>query len=239
MHSPFDRVSAAWFPQDQLKFLAGARCRSDVSVYLSGERAWVTWPAGNEEVWQALLPTPDCEFYEERDGLWFQLGHRLPQAGFPPKGEAKKLDAILFPAPAHAQLPVTRALAPVHLQLVVADEVRPTAAMRCSLADLQPWADQATTKQLADCQAACCDDHVILRGPHLPPVPGADRFWGSRVWIPLGMRPKPNLPETALRAAAEVSLGEILLLTPQGAEAIPEDAFAMVTRAGLRLVQRR
>jgi hypothetical protein len=239
MHSPFDRVSAAWLPQVQLKFLAGARCRSDVSVILTGDRAWVTWPAGNEEVWQALLPTPECEFYEEREGLWFQLGNRLPTAGLPPRGELKKLDAILFPAPAQAELSPSRTLAPVRLQLVPSDELRPTAALRCSIADLHPWAEQATTKQLADCQAACCEDKVILRGPRLPAVPDAERFWGSRVWIPLGSRPEPDLPETALRAAAEVSLGEILLLTPSGAEAIPEDAFAPVTRASLRLSRSR
>lgn len=239
MHSPFDRVSAAWLPQLHLKFLAGARCRTDVSVILSGERAWVAWPAGNEEVWQALLPAPDCEFYEERDGLWFELGHRLPTSGFPPRGEAKKLDAILYPAPARAELPPTRTIAPVGLQLVPAEECRPTAALRCNIDDLQTWAEQATTKQLTDCQAACCENKVILRGPRLPAVLEAERFWGSRVWIPLGLCPEPNLPETALRAAAEVSLGEILLLTRQGAEAIPEDAFAPVTRAGLRLSRLR
>jgi hypothetical protein len=235
MPSPFDRVSAAWLPQVHLKFLAGARCRSDVWVTLFEDRAWVTWPAGNEEIWQTLLPAPDCEFFEERDGLWFELGNRLPTAGFPPRGEAKKLDAILFPAPAQAESPPSRNLVPVRLQLAAFEELRPTAALRCSLADLHPWAEQATTKQLADCQAACCEDKVILRGPRLPAVPAAERFWGDRVWIPLGMRAEPNLPETALRAAAEVSLGEILLLTEDGAEAIPEDAFAPVTRAGLRL----
>jgi hypothetical protein len=239
MHSPFDRVSAAWLPQLHLKFLAGARCRTDVAVILSGDRAWVTWPAGNEDVWQALLPAPDCEFYEERDGLWIRLGHRLPKSGFPPQGEFKNLDAILFPAPAQAELAPTRTLAPVRLQLIPTEEIRATAALRCSVNDLQAWAEQATTKQLADCQAACCEDKVLLRGTRLPAVPGAERFWGSRVWIPLGLRPEPNLSETALRAAAEVSLGEILLLTPQGAETIPEDAFAPVTRAGLRLLRRR
>jgi hypothetical protein len=239
MHSPFDRASAAWLAQVHLKFLAGARCRSDISVVLAGDRAWVTWPAGNEEVWRALLPAPECEFYEERDGLWFHLGKRLPTAGFPPRGESKKLDAILFPAPAQSELPSSRTLAPVRLHLVPAAVLRPTTALRCPIAELQPWAEQATTRQLSNCQAACCEDKVILRGPRLPAVPGAERYWGSRVWIPLGFHPEPNLPETALRAATEVSLGEILLLTTQGAEAIPEDAFAPVTRSGLRLMQRR
>jgi hypothetical protein len=65
-------------------------------------------------------------------------------------------------------------------------------------------------------------------------VPDAQRFWGERVLTPLGFRPEPELPETALRAAAEVSLGELLVLTESGAEAIPEDAFAPLTRAAMR-----
>ncbi|HEV3144394.1 MAG TPA: hypothetical protein VGZ47_10955 [Gemmataceae bacterium] len=239
MNSPFFRVSAAWLPQLHLKFLAGVRCRADVVVLLAGDRAWVTWPAGIEEVWEALLPAPDCEFYEEYGGLWFRLGSRLPTSAFPPKGETKSLDAILFPAPAHAELPPVLSSPPIKLHLVPDDHARPTSALCCSISDLQFWAEQATTKELADCQAACFGERLILRGHRLPAVPLAERFWGSRVWIPLGFRPEPNLPESALRAAAEVSLGEILLLTAQSAEAIPEDAFAPVTRAGLRLLKRR
>jgi hypothetical protein len=239
MDSPFDRVCAAWLPQTHLKFLAGVRCRTDVSVITSGERAWVTWPTGIEEVWQALLPAPACEFYQEHNGLWYKLGSRLPATGFPPKGEAKSLDAVLFPAPAQAELPPALAAKPVRLTLVADDKVRPTAALRCSITDLQDWADRATTKELADCRAASCGESIFLRGSRLPAVLGAKRYWGERVWIPLGFRPEPNLPETALRAAAEVSLGEILVLTQQGAEAVPEDAFAPVMRAGLRLSRLR
>src|SRR5262249_45486433 len=123
MDLPLDRVSAAWLPQVQLKHLAGMRCRSDVSVILTGEKVWVTWPAGMEEVWQALLRAAECEFFEERVRFWFRLGSRVPAFGFPPKGEPKSLDAILFPAPAHAELPPVLSSAAVRLQLVPDDQV--------------------------------------------------------------------------------------------------------------------
>jgi hypothetical protein len=237
MASPFELVCAAWLPQSELKFLAGVRCRADVYVILATERAWVTWPAGIEEVWQALLPARDCEFYEEHERLWFRLGSRLPVTTLPPAGEARALDKVLVPAAAQAELPPVLSSAPVRLDLTHSDEFQATAALRCSILDLCDWAERATTKELTECQAARHNNQVLIRGRTLPSVPQAERFWGGRVWIPLGLRPEPNLPETALRAAAEVSLGEILLLTLDGAEAISEEAFVPVTRAGLRLLR--
>jgi len=239
MNLPFDKVAAAWLPQVQLRYLAGVRCRSDVVAILTGEKAWVTWPAEIDEVWQALLPCPECEFYEERDHSWYRLGRRLPALEFPPKGEPKSLDAILFPAPAQSVLPPVLSSVAVRLQLVADDRVRPTSALRCSIAYLQEWADSATGKELADCQAAYCGELVVLRGGRLPGIPTAERFWGKRVWMPLGFCPEPNLPESAVRAAAEVSPDELLLLTQNGAEAIPEGLFAPVTRAGVQLLRRR
>src|SRR5262245_26791634 len=118
MDLPFDRVAAAWLPQAQLKYLAGVRCRSDILAILTGENAWVTWPAGIDDVWQALLPAPKCEFYEGRDHLWFRLGSRLPAFEFPPQGEPKSLDAILFPAPAQTVLPPVLSSVPARFQLV-------------------------------------------------------------------------------------------------------------------------
>jgi hypothetical protein len=98
------------------------------------------------------------------------------------------------------------------------------------------WAEQAPAANLSACRAARCKERVILRGDRLPPLPDAERFWGGRVWLPLGYRAEPDLPETALRAAAEVSLGEILLVTRDGAEAIPEQAFEPLTRSAARLL---
>src|SRR5436305_1460283 len=111
MPSPLDRAGAALLPLGGLAVLAGGRCRGDVQVVVDGQRAWVSWPAGEAEVWEPLL-------------------------------------------------------------------------------------------------------------------------------APLGLGAEPDLLETALRAAAEVSLNELLLLTPGGAEAIPESAFEPLSLAGVRLAAR-
>jgi hypothetical protein len=77
----------------------------------------------------------------------------------------------------------------------------------------------------------------LLRGERLPAIVEAERFWGGRVLVPLGFRVEPDLPETAIRAAAAVSPNEVLILTPDGAETVPEQAFAPLTRARARMIK--
>src|SRR5262249_55019067 len=84
-------------------------------------------------------------------------------------------------------------------------------------------------------RAARCGDRLLLRGDRLPAIPAAERFWGGRVLVPLGFRVEPDLPETAIRAAAGGSLNEMLILTADGAGAGREEGFAPLTRAGARL----
>src|SRR5262245_6653050 len=103
MPSPLDRAAAALLPREGLAALAGVRCRDDVQVIVDGERAWATWPAGTEAVWRELLAVPGVVFFERRDGHWHALGRRLPRFDVPPSGEPRPLDALLVPAPVHAE----------------------------------------------------------------------------------------------------------------------------------------
>jgi hypothetical protein len=236
MASPFDRVGAAFLPVDGLAALAAVRVRGDVSIVTAGPNAWVTWLPGVEQVWQRLLAVPGAEFFEHRNGHWYPLGQSLPRFDLPPRGEPRRLDAVLFPSPLQPAPPGEFQGAPVTLRLAPSDIARPTVAIRVPIANLIPWAEQAPSAELSACRAARCGERVILRGDKLPAVTDAERFWGGRVWLPLGFRAEPDLPETAIRAAAEASLGEILLITEDGAEAIPEDAFQPLTRSAARLL---
>ena len=69
----------------------------------------------------------------------------------------------------------------------------------------------------------------------LTPIPGAVRYWGGDVLVPLGHRPEPDLAPETLRAAAGASAEELLVLDGGGAEVVPRAAFAPLTRAGVRL----
>jgi hypothetical protein len=60
------------------------------------------------------------------------------------------------------------------------------------------------------------------------------RFWGTRLLVPLGLRVEPALPEPVLLDALRVSEQELLVLDPRGGEVIPQDAFRPLKRAGVR-----
>jgi hypothetical protein len=234
MPSPLDRATAALLPPDGLAALAGVRCRDDVRVVVGGERAWVTWPAGTEVVWRALLAVRGIVFFEQREGRWHALGRRLPRFDVPLRGEPRRLDEFLFPAPVRAVPVPAKAGAPASLRIVPSDRVRPASALRASLMQILPWAEATLAAELWACRAAVCGDSIMLRGARLPAIPSAERFWGGRVLVPLGFRPEPDLPESALRAAATVGPDDLLVLTEAGAEAIPESAFEPLTRAAVR-----
>jgi hypothetical protein len=102
------------------------------------------------------------------------------------------------------------------------------------LAELVAWAEAAPSAALSALRGAIAGGRVLVRGEWLPPLAG-ERFWGERVLVPLGLVPAPGVAEAVLREAAGMSLNELLVLTPKGAEAIAESAFERLSRARLRL----
>ena len=88
------------------------------------------------------------------------------------------------------------------------------------------WADGALTADIEALTAARRGGEVWLTGEQLPALAGGERFWGKRVLVPLGFRPDPDWPESALLAAAECGDDEALILTADGAEVLPRSAFA-------------
>jgi len=239
MPSPLDRAAAALLPTAGLAALAGLRCRDDVRIVVHGERAWATWPPGETSVWRALLAAPGIQFFERRGDQWHELGYHLPRFDVPFPGEPRRLDALIFPAPIEPVPPRLVMITPVQLGIVPGESPRPTTALRAKFVDLMPWIDAAPSAELQACRGATCGDQVLLRGPRLPTLPRAERFWGQRVLAPVGMRPDPDLPEAALREAADVALDELLILTQRGAEAIAESLLQPLTRAALRIASLR
>ncbi len=73
-----------------------------------------------------------------------------------------------------------------------------------------------------------------MLGDRLPAIAGAVRFWGRTVFLPLGFRCEPSLPESALRDALDLSSDEMVLLREDGVEIVNRGVFRPASRAALR-----
>jgi hypothetical protein len=221
-----------------LPVLAEVRCLSGVRVALANESAWVRWQAPGEAVLRRLFPVVGVVLFVRRDGHWYRPGCLLPDFAVPNDLDYRPLSHILTPAPAVPFPPPRMNLRPVPLKLMSEDCPRQTTALECGLVELSAWVDTVSNFRLAALSAAHCQGRVLLRGSRLPLLPATRRYWGEAVLVPLGLRPEPNLPESALREALAVGEGDILLLDAGRVEVVPGSAFRPLTRAGLRLAGR-
>jgi hypothetical protein len=237
MATPLDNVSCASLPPGALAVLSDLRCRPDVRVAWVGERAWVYWPAGEEEVLRRVLPVPGAELYERRGEHWYRPGQSLPAFDLPEEPSTQSLERALTPAPFQPVPPDRPEIRPVGLRLVREAVARPAAALRCTLAALAAWAETATSHQLGSLRAARSGQNVLLLGARLPVIAGAERFWGRRVLVPLGHRVEPALPESALYEALGVEEGAIVLFSEAGVEIVPRGAPQPLSRAAVRLAR--
>jgi hypothetical protein len=232
---PWADVRAARLPVGGLAALAPVRCRPSVTVHVADGHAWVVWPAVDDGLVRCLRPVRGVEFFANRDGRWFRFGHRLPTDERPPITGGTPLDRTVVPAVVAPLAPPAATDLPVRLCVVRGGRPREVTACRCPLRELARWADTATTLEIEPVRAARYGHRALLLGSRLPTVRGGERFWGERVLVPVGYRPEPDLPEPLLREACRVTHDELVLLDADGAETIPERAFAPLTRAGLRL----
>ena len=232
-------TSAARLPATSLATLAAVRDRADVRVHANGPDAWVRWSPSRLDVVRCLLPVPGVELFTHRDGLWFRLGCRVPTADTPPDGDGRSVAGVLVPARIEPVPPEPAPGPPVVLRVIRGGSPRPATALACATDDLHRWADAATTAELAAIRAARSEGRAVLLGTRLPTVTGATRFWGDDFLVPIGYRPEPDLPPAVLRSAVGAGGDDLVLLDEDGADVIPREAFAPLTRAGLRLALRK
>jgi hypothetical protein len=228
-------ICCASLPLAGLPALAELRCLAGVRVAVDGERAWLRWPAEEKAIALAVLVIRGAVLYAEREGQWFRLGSRLPAPGWPAHLPSRPLHDVLVPAPVEPAAVSLTPLRPARLGLVRDSHPRETSALRCSLAALAAWADRAPTAQLAAISGIRSGNEAVLRGRGLPPLPCAQRYWGERVLAPLGYRPEPELPETALLAALDAGDEGVAILENEGVELLPLNAFEPLSRSGVRL----
>jgi hypothetical protein len=230
-----DDVSMASLPTRSLPALAPLRTHAGLEATAKGERLWLRWRAGDEEVFRCLLPIPGVVFYTRRENGWNRLGESLPAFDAPATWDGRPLLTLLSPAPVEPIAPALKPSGPVAFRLVRDPVPRPASALRCPLAALVRWADVALTADIESLRAARLADAALLLGERLPPIPDGERYWGGQVLTPLGFRPDPALPESALRSLLGLGEHDVALLGGAGAEIVPGDALQPLTRAGVRL----
>jgi hypothetical protein len=230
-----DQACCACLPLKALPALASLRRLENIEATLDQERIWLRWPAGRDEVIREVFSVPGVKLFVREEGLWRRYGSRLPSFGLPVDSGMKPLYQLLMPAPFQPEAPAPPLIKARTLGLVPNDQRQETTALASELSKLAQWADRATSHELGSVHAACCEERVVLRGAVLPLLPGATRYWGDRLLIPIGHRPEPALNERALLEALGVTEAEIAILQDREVELIPRAAFAPVSRAGIRL----
>jgi MoxR-vWA-beta-propeller ternary system domain bpX2 len=240
-----DDVCCACLPAEALPLLAGLRTVSGIRAARArspgGDRVWLRWDAGRDEILRQLLPIEGIELFAQREKLWYRPGQALPTFVVPVESESQSLAALIVPSRCEPEPADKRTIVPVSFRLVRDEQPRTATACVCAPADLARWADQATTRELSALRAACTPGsanpaRVLVLGAPPPSVADGLRYWGQRILTPLGWRPDPLLPEKSLAEALGTTPEEIVIVHEEGIEIVPLEVLAPLTRAGLRLL---
>lgn len=228
-----DDCRAARVPREGLAVLAPLRHMTNVHVVELGHEAWVSWEGEMPSVVNTLLAIEGARLYRPSQSGWHLLDQSLPDFAVPHTQESLRLDRAVVPEPCIPVMLQAFRGERIPVSLTPCDRPRPTTALRCQRATLIEWCDRAPMAEIEAISGAWSGSKVWLRG-RLPALPDAERFWGERVLTPLGFRPEPDWPESALRQAAIVDDEEILVLTAEEPEAIALSAFRKLSRASIR-----
>lgn len=234
--SPLDDVGLASLPISNVSALAPLRTHPGLEAHEHGERLWLRWQAGDERILPWLLPLAGLVLYTERNGVWHRLGQSLPAFDAPPTWQGRSLSSLLSPSPVQPVPAPSLSSERVGLRLVRDTVPRSASALRCPLTALARWADFALTADLETLRAAHLDRDALVLGDRLPPIADGQRFWGRQVLTPLGFRPDPLLPESALRELLGLLDGDVALLLDGRADIVPAAVLQPLTRAGIRRV---
>ncbi|CAN5197606.1 hypothetical protein BH11PLA2_BH11PLA2_37470 [soil metagenome] len=229
-------ITAARIPATSLPVLAPLRAESRIRIDTAGNAVWIRWPAELTEVLELLRPVRGVEFFEPRPPRWHRDGRRLPSSVEPPSGEGQSLFSLIAPARFATRNAEDAATAPTPWTLQPGGEPQTATAMTCELTPFQAWAEVATSAELQSLKAARSGPRVRLLGNTLPSIAGAARYYGRRLYLPLGYVLAPDLGESLLMASIGLAADELAFLEQDHVDVIPAKVFHPLTRAGVRQV---
>ena len=238
MSNTWRQSTLALIPRTGLAKLAGLRGQSGISILLEADRVWVRWQAGDDEVRDTIHAIGSATLFLSRNREWYLPGGFLPHVVPDLSNPWVSLDRAIFPDRLHIEsLPITRRdRYPLTLQRD--PQIRPTTALRCRLSELAKWVDSAPTARIESVEAAYHEETVLLLGRSLPPLAHTERFWGGTVKQPLGYATHPRMLEESLHTLCTSLSTSIVWIDHVGVDVVPLKAFARLSRASVRLVER-
>jgi MoxR-vWA-beta-propeller ternary system domain bpX2 len=232
-----DDASFAIIPQSALSLLAPLRDVAGVTVALDASTARVAFPAGQRAVLERLLCAPRVELFSRRENAWYRALESLPAFDLDTRGNFVPLARALTPARIESELAPPLKPAPVRLSLTRSEKPRDVTAALYALPALAAWADMASARVIESFRAARQGERVLLMGANPPWIEPGQRYWSERVLCPLGYELTPDVPESAICEALGLREGDVVIVGENGGESIPASAFALLTRAGLRVAE--
>lgn len=237
MHGVLTHASLARIPAAALTRLGRLRAYASVEVRLDDHQVWVRWDEAGFQILSALLPVHGAEFFERVGTRWHRCGSSLPAFRTPEDGYVS-LASALTPARVHAVQNDAEPLAKLVFALQRSATPRSPRALLCKPGALANWAEMAMLAQFKGLEAVRSGDLVLVMATGdagLPPLAHAERYWGERLLCPLGYRPDPDLPESALLPALGIRDDECGLVRHAAVEVIPRGAARPLSRASARL----
>ncbi len=232
-------VRLARFAYDDLAALADFRVDSGIRVVVSGDRVLARLPQGASEAVERLLAVRGVELFVENHAGRYRLGDRIPAFDIDwNEDHSIPLDQVLIPGFVRAELPASTEPEPAAFRLVPCAESMSTSALTCSLDNLAAWADGSPTVAIERLRGALSrrTAFVVATVGKPPAIVDAERYWGERLFIPLGSRPEPNFHEDIL--VSLLNLGDDRAIAcAVGFERIPSSAIRPLTRASIRLAR--
>jgi hypothetical protein len=233
--TPLHAITCASLPRIHLERLAPIRAWRQVKVQEQGPTLWLSWPEQTAGVAELVFPLPGSELYERREGHWFAFKRQLPSFAVPDLAGAKPLSELLFPEAVTLPTVATAGRPAIPITLLADSQPREVSALRCCAAELHEWMETVPTARFAKVLALRQEDTVFLLGNNLPPIAGAQRYWGNRILTPLGFRYEPLLAEAILVGIFDLASKQMLLVDHQRMELVDSSRAQPLSRAAVKL----
>lgn len=215
--------------------VAALRDRAGIETCTHAGQTWLRGACADRALWLLLAAVPGGErFVVDDAGRCRVPGRSLPTAQLPPGPWHPLRDraAVALPVPAlPAALPPRAALT-----IVRGGDVAAANGLRCALADLARWIDDAAEVRMRGLRfAANARGDAFVHGTPLPPLAGTPFVVAAGIALPAGHRFEPAVPPAIVAAHLALMPDDVALCSAHGAWVVLRaEHFVALTRSAVR-----